>query len=88
MSLKFDKEQSDRMLFLQAEIEKTLAPYRENTEAGIAVFALVRCAKKLLELYPDATRADLTEVIIYFLLGAKEAPRPMVVEMAEALRRH
>lgn len=72
--IKFEQVDLERMLFVQAEIAKTILPYRQNTEASLVIFALVRCAKILLDLYPPETREQLAEVVIYFLRGGKDNP--------------
>lgn len=66
--LEMNKENLERMAFLEGEIRKAIVPYRDNTEAAIAVFALVRVAKALLGLYPPATRGAIVDVAQLYLM--------------------
>lgn len=64
----------DARLMKQAEqvLVRALMPFRENTEASLIVFALMRCARVLLRLYPEATRKELTRVCVGYLEGKTE----------------
>jgi hypothetical protein len=72
--LQFREEDFDRMQEVQTRVVRTLLPFRENTEAGLIVFALVRCARTLLRCYPEETRKQLTRLCVDFLEG-RTAPR-------------
>ena len=65
--MNYNEADLKRMLFLEGEISKTLAPYRSNTEAMLAVLALARAAKKLIMLYPPQQRAEAVDVVSLFL---------------------
>lgn len=69
MAIGYSPADFERMMFLKGEIEKAIIPYRDNTEAALAVFALVLSAKTLLQLYPRQTREELQTVIAEFLEG-------------------
>lgn len=72
----YKQEDFDRMRHIEDEVAKRLLEFKDNTEAALVVFALIRIAKRMLALYPDATRAELTEVIVMTLLDAKETTKP------------
>lgn len=72
--IQYSQREFDRMIHIQREVEKLIAQYKDNTEAAHVAFALIRIAKELLAKYPDATRAELTEVVVMTLLDAKEVP--------------
>lgn len=74
MSLRFEQADADRMTFLENKISKTIAPYRENTEAALAIFALVRCARVLLQLYPLHVQVALIDTLHAFLRGETKQP--------------
>ncbi len=56
-----------RMNAVQQEIEKAVIPFRENTEAAIVAAALVRVARKLIDLYHPEARRAVTEVTVAYL---------------------
>lgn len=64
---KFTPDMAERMAFLEDKVSRALTPYRQNTEAAIAVAALLRCARKLIELYPPAKQLELVELAVAFL---------------------
>jgi hypothetical protein len=78
--IEFKQADFDRMRHVQGEITKAVFPYRETVEAALVIFALCRCAKILLDLYPPAKRAVLAEVITGFLAGDDRATKPMGLE--------
>ncbi len=80
--LEFNAENLERMAHVQTLIERAVLPFRENTEAAIVVFALIRVARFLLNLYPEKVRAELLEIISLYL---KDEAR--VVEAPSSLRR-
>lgn len=52
-----------------------LTPFRNGrTEAALVVMALLRCARVLLWLYPEATRQTLTPLLVAFLKGETQMP--------------
>lgn len=74
MAISFQPEDAARMEHIQKELVRLLLRYRENTEAALAVFALVRSAKTMLGFYPPATQKWLLEVITAFLNGGPAPP--------------
>lgn len=66
-NLKFSETELAQMVNVQGEITKAVLPFKENTEAALVIFALVRAAKILLGLYSPQSRAELVEVIVWFL---------------------
>jgi len=58
-----------RMAFIENEVAKKLMTYRENTEASLVIFALLRCARRLLRLYPLAKQEELLTAIVPFMRG-------------------
>lgn len=74
--IEFKPEDFARMKNAQGEIVKAIVPYSENTEAALVIFALCRCAKIMLDLYPPAKRAALVEVIVGFLQGDDRVKKP------------
>lgn len=69
--LNFDPASFEQMTALQAQLEIVLArANQEHVEAAVAAFALLRCARRLLILYPPTTQLMLLQdVVIPFLLG-------------------
>lgn len=54
---------------MQRTIAAALLPHRHNTQAALAVIALVRCARTLIRLYPNETREALTDASRRYLAG-------------------
>lgn len=67
-----DMEQIQRV---EAEVLRALAPFRENTDPALALFALIRCARMLLRSCPPDSHRQLLPVIRAFLEG-KSSPDP------------
>lgn len=65
----FRTDDVEQMKRVENEVARTLAPFRGNTEAALAVFALVRCARLLLRLYPAKTQKELIPVLVDYLQG-------------------
>lgn len=64
-----------QLLKIQDEIRNLLRKYAENTPAIVPAVALVRVAKELLDVYPEADRQPtLTDIIIPFLRGESQRP--------------
>ena len=58
------------MMQIQERVDRLLAAdYAGNTEAAIAMFALVRSARVLLQKYPERKRLELLQAVIPFLRG-------------------
>lgn len=77
MALQFRQPELEQMKRIENEVARTLAPFRANTEAGLAIFALIRCARLLLRLYPERTQQELLSVVVPFLQGG---PPPLGVD--------
>jgi hypothetical protein len=60
-------EAAERMQFIRAQVERTILPYRENTEAALVAGALVQIARVLFELYPEKTRTQLLTGAVAYL---------------------
>jgi len=76
--LKLDNADAERMKEIERELVKALLPYATGarpTEAGLAVFALVRCARTLLRKYPKRAQEDLLDAVVPFLEGKTEPRR-------------
>lgn len=68
MPMEFTPEVFQTMTELQIELSRVLL--RANStrmEAGIAAFACIRCARELLDKYPDPARLALLDVVVAFL---------------------
>lgn len=55
---------ADQMRKVENEISKACHPFKDNTEAMIVVFALIRVACQLLNLYKPHTRAEIVEQVL------------------------
>jgi hypothetical protein len=66
--LDFSDRQAEQMRVLQAELTTVLLRAKsDRVEAAVAAFALVRCARILLDQYSDQTRVPLLDVVEAFL---------------------
>ena len=65
----FSNEDQAQIAAMQRALAVALLPYRQNTQAALAVIALVRCARTLIRLYPNETREALTEASRRYLAG-------------------
>jgi len=74
-SVTFSDEDMKKVKAMEDEIARLLMKFNESrVEASLVIFALMRCARRLLKLYPENTRTALVGVIKPFLDGAKELP--------------
>lgn len=79
MALEFNDKAAAEMRALGLALAEVLLRANANrVEAGIAVFALARCIRPLLDQYPDATRRVLLDTVILFL-EHEEADNPLLV---------
>lgn len=69
-----DQEQVAKM---QRAVAETLRPFRDKTEAALAVAALLRCARTLIRLYPAERAKALAEGAAMYLQG--ESPDEGVI---------
>jgi hypothetical protein len=68
MSLTFSDDDARRMRALQLELMEVLRRANDqHLEAAIAAFACVRCARALLDKYPETGRRALTDLVVAFL---------------------
>lgn len=71
MALDFSPEAFKDMTELQVELSRVLVRANANKmEAGLAAFACIRCARELLDKYPETTRETLLDVVCAFLRHA------------------
>lgn len=66
--LKFDPADGVKLRALEMKIAEVLnRANKEKLEAAIAAFACARCARVLLDQYPEPTRLVLVDIIAAFL---------------------
>lgn len=71
MALEFSAESFRIMTELQVELSRVLLRANEQkVEAGLAAFACIRCARVLLDQYPEPARDALLEIVVAFLRHA------------------
>jgi len=74
--MNFSPADEERMKHIENELARKCNEFRENTEAAIVVFALLRVARTLLKLYRKKTRETLLEDVgIPFLRGQTQPGR-------------
>ena len=61
-----DHEQTAK---IQLEIAKAIRPFAHNTEAALAVAALLRCARVLIRRYPLERQTALVDAAQMYLEG-------------------
>lgn len=67
----FTDADARQMQALQVELSLVLRRANDqHVEAAIAIFACVRCARALLDQYPDTARLALLEILTGFLAHA------------------
>ena len=72
MSLKLSEADGVKMRELQREIVQVLLKANaQKVEAAVAVFALVRCMRPLMDQYNPAARETLLDLVVAFLGHAK-----------------
>lgn len=75
MTISFTDDDQKTVNQLQADLTQVLLRANEaHVEAALAIFALCRCARILLDRYPSRTRDMLCQVVVGFLQGDTEAP--------------
>jgi len=80
MALTFSEDDSRRMQALQADLTTVLARANDqHLEAAVAAFALLRCARVLIDKYPAETRQALLEVVVAFLRRDDVQERPSLL---------
>lgn len=72
--INFDDETFRAMSEVQAEVVKALMPFRARTESALVVFALIRCARVMMRLYPEKFQKELLAAVVPYLEG-KDQPR-------------
>lgn len=78
--ISFKDEDALAMKTVERAVVKTIMPYRERIEAALVIFALMRCARVLLRLYPPNTQKWILPLVIAFLEGKSEAPKGLAGE--------
>lgn len=77
--LNFTDEDFRAMRAVQSVLIAALLPFRAKTEAALVVFALVRCARVMLRLYPEKTQRELLTAIVPYLQGQASGPRESIL---------
>jgi hypothetical protein len=78
--IEFKDEDFAKMQAVQRDLTTVLLRANaDRVEAAVAVFALVRCARPLLDRYNDSTRLALLEVIEAFLHHEPAEPSHLLV---------
>jgi hypothetical protein len=69
--LNFDGQEFAQMKRVETAVIQTLLPFRDDgkTEAALVVFALLRCARVMLRLYPEQTQRELLQALVPYLEG-------------------
>lgn len=75
MGLSFRDDDAAQMRRVQRAIIQAVLPFKANTEAALVVFALARCARTMLRLYPEKTQKWMRTLLIAFLEGKTEQPK-------------
>jgi len=73
-TLEFNNADAEQMKKVQSVITQAILPFRDSVEAGLVIFALVRCARILIGLYNPATQRELVSVCCDFLENREEPP--------------
>jgi len=73
----FTSEDHAQIARIQVEVAKVLRPFAHNTEAGLAVMALIRNARVLIRRYPPELQSAMNEAIRMYLEG--ETPDEVVL---------
>lgn len=81
MSLKFDDADALAMKTVERLIIQTILPFRERIEAALVIFALARCARTLLRLYPESTQKWILQLVVAFLEGKTEMPKGLAAHV-------
>jgi len=80
MPLTFSDEDGRKMRALQAQLTAILMRANDqHLEAAVAVFALIRCARILLDKYPPTARAALLDVVTAFLAHADVEEKSLIL---------
>lgn len=71
--LNLTEADGSRMKAIEAHVARSIVQFKNNTEAMLVVFALVRCARLLLKQYPEGPRKKFALLLCDFL-QEKEGP--------------
>ena len=74
MGLSFNAENLGLMKRVETQLVHLLMPMRQTVEAALIVFALARCMRTLIRLYPKPRQVELRRVVIDYLEG-RVSPR-------------
>lgn len=67
--MEYNQDDFNRMHHVENEIARRLIEWRGNTPAELVIFALVRCARRLLRLHPPNKQEEILLLIVPFLRG-------------------
>lgn len=67
--MEFTGEDHAQVARIQLEVAKALRPFAHNTEAALAVAAVLRCARTLIRRYPPERQMALIEASQMYLEG-------------------
>ena len=81
----FTNEEVARMREIQQHLERELMKFNQRkTEALLPVAALIICARKLIDLYPEPRRSAVVEGVRMFL--EKENPDQLIIPFSTLLQ--
>jgi len=65
----YSAEDFSRLEFIENQIARRLMEWRGNTPAELVIFALCRCARRLLRIHPPAKQEEILSIIVPFMRG-------------------
>jgi len=65
--MEFSGEDLAQTARIKLEVAKAVRPFAHNTEAFLAVAALIQCARVLIDKYPPERRAAIVEACALYL---------------------
>ena len=72
----FTNADVEQLLKIQNEVRDLLRKYAERTPAMVPAVALIRVAKELIDVYPDAERVETIDTVIIPFLKGETQQRP------------
>lgn len=85
MAIEVTKDHVEDIKYVEQLVERTVMPLHQRIEAALVAAALMRCAWRLMQLYPESVRAQLKEGAAAFLNQAtigdaeQETGRPLLL---------
>ena len=67
--IKYDAADLQRLEHIENQIARRLVEWRGNTAAELVIYALMRCARRLIHLHPPSKQEELLLVVVPFLRG-------------------